>query len=229
MDDLAAVLFDLDHTLCLPEQDGEELLARAFDRAGVDPPFAPADVEAVDAASLPTATSTREFFGLLFEAAADRADGDPDDGAVADVADAYVDAYDPTRVSVRPGAREALSVARKHYRVGLVTNGGRATQTGKLETVGLADAFGTAVYCDPSAGVEPKPDPTPIRMAMEDLGVDPDRTLLVGDDLGVDVAGAHNAGARSAWVPVADPDPDPDPAPGHVCDDMADVAALLDP
>jgi len=228
MDDIAAVLFDLDHTLCLPAQDGEALLARSFDRAGVDPLFAPADVDAVDTATLPTAESTREFFGFLFDAAAERADGDPDDADVAAVADAYVDLYDPADVSVRPGAREALSVARERYDVGLVTNGGRETQIAKLDAVGMADAFAAEVYCDPGAGIEPKPDPTPVTMAIEELGVDPDEAVLVGDDLGVDVAGAHNAGAHSAWVPLDDPRPDPEPAPRHVLDGMDAFATLLE-
>lgn len=222
-----AVLFDLDHTLCLPSQDSDVLLARSFDRAGVDPLFGPDDVEAVDPATLPTADSTREFFGFLFESAARNAGGGPDD-AVGAVADAYVDLYDPARVSVRPGAREALAAAREQYAVGLVTNGDRATQTAKLETVGMADAFAAAVYCDPGAGVDPKPDPTPVRMAVDRLGVEPDDALLVGDDLGVDVAGAHNAGVRSAWVPLEDPAPDPEPAPGHVLDGMSAFADLLE-
>jgi len=228
MDDLAAVLFDLDGTLCLAEQSFPELLAGAFDDAGVAPIFDQADVDAVDRGTLPDAETTREFFTHLFGAAAERAGTAPDDAALAAVVDAYLDRYEPARVRTRPGARAALSAARDCARVGLVTNGGRETQAAKLETVGLADAFETAVYCDPAAGIDPKPDPTPVRLAVEELGVAPGRTLLVGDSLHADVAGAHNAGARSAWVPrPADAVVDPEPAPDHVLAGMDELAALL--
>lgn len=227
MDGLDAVLFDLDGTLAVPAQDVDELLARAFRESGTGRPFRRADVDAVDTAQLPTATSDREFFENLFRAAAGNAGTDLPEADLRALADAYLDAYDPAAVAFRPGAREALSTARERYRVGLVTNGGADTQTAKLDTLGLRGAFDATVYCDPSAGIDPKPDPTPLRMAVEELGVDPRESMLVGDDLGADVAGARAFGMRSTWVPRSDPDPDPEPEPTHVADTMTDVAALL--
>jgi putative hydrolase of the HAD superfamily len=110
-----------------------------------------------------------------------------------------------------------------------VTNGSEEIQTGKLDALGIQDAFDATVFCDPTAGIDPKPDPTPVTMAVDDLGVAPEQSVLVGDDHGADVAGAHNADARSAWVPyLDDPTTETDPEPTHVFDSMTDVAAVLE-
>lgn len=227
MTDFEAVVFDLDGTLAVPDQNYERLLATAFERAGVEPLFGVGDLDAVDTAALPTARSDREFHENLFRAGAEVAGSDPGEGVVAVVADAYLDAVDPAAVSFRPGAREALATARERYDVALVTNGGEATQVPKLQRLGIADAFDAEVYCDPAAGVEPKPDPTPLRMAVDELGVAAADAVKVGDTLAADVAGAHNAGMRSAWVPQGEVLPDPEPAPTRVFESMQAFADLL--
>lgn len=228
MDDLEAVLFDLDSTLCVHDQDPAVLWDRAFERAGVDPPVAPEAVAGVDPESTPVVESEHEFFRALYEVAVEQAGATPDDGTADAVAEAYRTVWDPSMVSFREDAREALATAREQYAVGLVTNGGRDTQTEKLDSLGIREAFDAEVYCDPRAGIDPKPDPTAVELALEDLGVSADRTVLVGDSLRADVGGAHNAGSRSAWVPHQDRERDPHPQPDHVCEGMAEVAALLD-
>jgi HAD superfamily hydrolase (TIGR01509 family) len=227
MDDVAAVLFDLDGTLAVHDQPFEGLWERALSAAGVDD-VAPEHVAAVDLGALPTAETRDGFLRTLAEAAGREAGVALDDGTAAAAADAYVEAHDPTAVSFRAGAEAALSAARQRYPVGLVTNGDRATQTAKLEALGVADAFDAAVFCDPAAGVHPKPDPTPLEMAADGVGVAPSATVLVGNDLRADVGAARNAGARSAWVPKDEPPGDPAPAPDHVLAGMDEVAALLD-
>ena len=52
------------------------------------------------------------------------------------------------------------------------------------------------------------------------------RSLMVGDSLGADVAGAHAVGMRSAWVPSTDPDGDPEPTPTHVLDSPGQLSTL---
>jgi len=227
MSDFDAVCFDLDGTLCVQDQEFVDLWDAAFELAGVDPAIAPADVADVDADAVPTVESPEAFYEELFLAAAREAGADVDRATATSVAEAYLEVHDPAAVSFRPGAREALAAARERGPVGLVTNGGEATQTAKLDALGVRDAFDAAVYCDPRAGVEPKPDPTPLRMALDRLGAAPGETLLVGDSLPADVRGAHDAGMRSAWVPVGDPEGDPEPEPTHRLDSMAAVAALL--
>jgi len=226
-DSPSAVLFDLDRTLCVSTQDPEELLAATFDRAGVDPFCEVRDLAAV-ASQTPECESDREFFAALFDLAAERADGvDPEtvpSWALADARDALVD---HSAVRFRDGAREALDAALAHGPVGLVTNGGRETQSTKLDALGIAGAFDATVFCDPTAGMPPKPDPRPVRAAVGGLDVPSDEVVLVGDSKASDVAGAHAAGARSAWVPLDDASDDADCDPHHVLDAPEDLREVL--
>jgi FMN phosphatase YigB (HAD superfamily) len=77
-----------------------------------------------------------------------------------------------------------------------------------------------------------KPSPEFFRLALDAAGVAPARALVVGDDLGVDVAGAHAAGLRAVLVrtgkgagpvpPAGDPG-----APDAVVDSLAALPRLL--
>ncbi|WP_135363913.1 HAD family hydrolase [Halosimplex halophilum] len=229
MGEFDAVCFDLDSTLCVAEQSDAEIHAAVFDRVGLDPLFSPADVRAVDATDLPTAHSDREFYEHLYRAVC--ADVGADRAHAPELAEATVEVVDETAVSFREGAREALDHVRERHEVGLVTNGGEATQTAKLERLGVADAFDATVFCDPANGVEPKPDTEPFERVLADLDAPAGRTLYVGDSHGADVVGAHAAGLHSAWVPLvrhdAAPPADPDPAPTHRLDGMAELPDVL--
>jgi putative hydrolase of the HAD superfamily len=222
-----AVLFDLDLTLCVSTQDADELLAGTFERAGVEPFCEIADLAAV-ASETPECESDREFFAALFELAAERVDGvtarDVPAWRLADAHDALVD---HSQVRFRDGAAAALSAARERGPVGLVTNGGRDTQTTKLDALGIGDAFDATVFCDPAGGVPPKPDPTPFERALGDLDVDPEACVHVGDSKASDVVGAHAAGVQSVWVPYDDASDDADVDPHHAFEDVAAVRALL--
>lgn len=197
MSTYGAVCFDLDNTLCASTQDRAALLETAFDRAGCDPFCTVSDLRAI-VPTLPTAETEREFHESLFEAAARRTTGDP--SVAPALAEAFLDAFDPSAVRFRPGAETALEAARESAPVALVTNGGRDTQTRKLESLGIPDTFDVAVFTDPANGVPPKPDATPFERALSGLAVDPSDAIHVGDSLHADVAGANAVGMDSAWV-----------------------------
>lgn len=224
-----AVCFDLDSTLCVSEQSDADIHAAVFDRVDPDPFFAPADVRAVDATELPTAHSDREFYEHLYRAICADVGGDPAHAPA--LAAATVDVVDETAVTFRQGAREALAHVRDRYEVGLVTNGGEAAQTAKLERLGVADAFDATVFCDPGAGIRPKPHPAPFRAALSALDVSTDRCVYVGDSLDHDVTGANHVGLDSVWVPLDRPHEDlpddPDPAPTHRLDSLTELPAVL--
>lgn len=206
--DVDAVLFDLDGTLVEYERPTAELLDIAFERAGFDPFF---EVEAyfdrfddhLDS-DTPIAESRANCFA---EIAAD-CGRDPDHGRA--VADAFAAARDQSRVRPLPGATELVDALAADYSLGVVTNGPPEMQTTKLEAAGLVDAFETVVFAGHDAA--PKPDPEPFEVALDALGSTPDRAVHVGNSLSSDVAGAHAAGLRSAWVPAEDGvEPDPEP------------------
>ncbi|SDM35887.1 putative hydrolase of the HAD superfamily [Haloarchaeobius iranensis] len=227
------MLFDLDDTLTTYEQAGAEILPQAFDRAGVEPFCSYADLEAVAAAqAFPPDRTHADFWISAFERAAERHGGDPGDARVLYEAFGAVLARD--RVEFRPGAAAALESARDGYRVGLVTNGERAVQAAKLSTLGIADAFETAVYVDEVA--EPKPAPEPFETALAELAVPADRALYVGDSFHHDVCGAARAGLRVAWCPDDGTTPvearaaapgGEDVTPDHTLESLHELADLL--
>lgn len=191
-----AVLFDLDDTLCVHDQDRETLLRRTFEQVGVD---AFTDQTGLRTAfhRAPDADGTAAFLANAFEIAAEQANAGPIPAG--EIAHTYLDLIDPTAVSFRDGAPEALqSVADRP--IGLITNGDRDHQRQKLETLGIEDAFDAVVYAGDEA--PSKPSPEPFEMVLADLGVDRSGTIHVGNSLADDVAGANGVGIGSVWVPT---------------------------
>jgi putative hydrolase of the HAD superfamily len=154
-----AVLFDLDRTLCESTQDSQATLESTFERVGVDP-YCDADDMTAVIPETPDVESNREFYAALFDLAADRVEAG--DVPAWELAGVYEGLVDYSQVRFREGAAVALKAARDVGPVGLVTNGGRETQTTKLEALGIADAFDAAVFCAPPGGAPPNPDPTAI-------------------------------------------------------------------
>lgn len=216
---VAAVLFDVDGTLCEYERTGEELLALAFERVGVEPLFTVADYyeRFGDAArDHDTVDEIRSHCFAELTAAAGR---DPELGR--QLAEVYAGERDHSNVTALPGVDVALDALDSDYRLGVVTNGGRAMQSTKLETLDVADRFETVVYAgdDPA----PKPSTAPFEMALDALGVPAERAVHVGNSLEADVQGAHAAGLRAAWLPDGDPLFEPEPEPDFVLESMADL------
>ncbi|MWV40844.1 HAD family hydrolase [Natrialba sp. INN-245] len=192
-----AIYFDLDNTLCEPTQDASTLLERTFQRAGLEQFCTPADLRAAVPA-LPTVETDREFYEHLFAEVAERANVDP--SVSSRLTDWYLEVRDPTAVDFRPRAAAALESARDRGHVGLITNGGRSTQTKKLRALGIENAFDVRVFTEPSEGIYPKPNAAPFEYALATLDVEPNAAIHVGDSLHADVAGANAMGLDSAWV-----------------------------
>jgi putative hydrolase of the HAD superfamily len=215
-----AVVFDLDNTLCRRTGDVEAAYRRAFDRVGVEPFGAASELwAALDGPPDPDDRAGYLGAGIARLAAQhDRPGVDP----VA-VAEAFLDEIDNTAVAFRSGADRALTVARERGAVGILTNGPERRQRAKIEALGLEDAVDAIVYAGDLS--RRKPHIEPFVAILEDLGVGADRTLYVGDSLAYDVAGAHNAGLRSAWLrgegDAGDYDPD------YVLDSLTDLEAVL--
>ncbi|WP_410785927.1 HAD family hydrolase [Kribbella sp. C-35] len=92
-----------------------------------------------------------------------------------------------------PDARPALEVARGNgWRIGVLTNGSTKQQNAKLQAIGLADLID--VVCTSEALGVSKPDPLAYQRVCEALGVEPGETLMIGDNLELDVLAARRAG-----------------------------------
>jgi putative hydrolase of the HAD superfamily len=216
-DPVDAVLFDLDDTLCVYEQTADEVLTGAFDAVGVDPFFDGDEYVARFDEFLDAGEEIAEIRRACFAAFAEEAGHDDTLGH--EVAAAYAERRDPSGVAFTPGAREALDAVADDYRVGMVTNGDPGLQKPKLDTLGIADCFETVVH----GGVDApyKPNPEPFHLALEDLGVAPERAVHVGNSLESDVRGALAAGLDVAWIANGRV---PEPQPDYVLETVAGVA-----
>lgn len=222
-----AVVFDLDGTLALHDQEPETVLKTAYDRTGVVP-FCDAEDLAAAAGDVGDADSDRDFFRRAFTIAAER-HGGPVDRA-GDLATAYDAQIDHTQVSFREGAERALDLASQFGPVGLVTNGQRENQTRKLRALGIADRFDVSVFAGDDT--PPKPDPEPFEFAVEGLDVPTAGAYYVGNSLAHDIVGAKGVGLGAGWYPHDfDADEDPttyDHQPDHTFDSLHDLETVLE-
>jgi putative hydrolase of the HAD superfamily len=108
-----------------------------------------------------------------------------------------------------PDARPALEIARSNgWRIGVLTNGSTLQQNSKLAAIGLAGLM-DVVSTSQSLGFS-KPAAEAYHLTCEALGVEPAETLMIGDNLELDVVGARAAGLtaqhldRAAGITLAD-------------------------
>ena len=101
MSTIETVYFDLDGTLCLHNQSDDEIHSALFDRAGIEPLFSPADVQAVDSADVETAESDAEFYENLYRATVEPLDVDPDPQVLTQLGELTTQVIDDSDVSFR--------------------------------------------------------------------------------------------------------------------------------
>ncbi len=147
---------------------------------------------------------------------------------------------DPTRVKLVDGALGAVTALRaRKLKVGVVTNqSGVARQmirAAQLEEVNarIDDAFGGFdVWCvcphGPADGCEcRKPAPGLVIAASAQLGIVPDRIMVVGDRL-ADIGAARAAGAVSVLIPSERTEPDAGRLADHQLADVGHLVELVD-
>ena len=219
--DFDAVVFDLDNTLCRRTGDVDAAYRRAFDHVGAEPFGAPKELwAALDGPPDPDDRAGYLGAGVARVAAHHgRSEVDP----VA-LAGALLEEIDNSEVELRTGAERALEAARQLGPVGILTNGPEHRQRVKIDALGLETAVDSIVYAGDLHRRKPHVDPFESILAA--LDVSADRTLYVGDSLAYDVAGAHNAGLKAAWL--RDDGDTGEYDPEYVLDSPADLESVLD-
>ncbi|WP_020617933.1 HAD family hydrolase [Paenibacillus daejeonensis] len=101
-------------------------------------------------------------------------------------------------------AKETLALVREAgYLTGLITNGRNEVQYGKIDRLGIRDAFDVILVSE-EAGIK-KPDPAIFKMAVERLGVDTQACLFIGDHPINDIEAAAKLGMKTIWIQVNQP------------------------
>jgi putative hydrolase of the HAD superfamily len=218
-----AVLFDVDDTLCRYRRTGDELLAAAFERTGVDPFITREEYhdrypDFVDDTDSMTDLRERCFAAIAAEKGRDPAVGRR-------IAAVYADERDHGNIEPLAGVETALDAVGDRP-LGVVTNGAPAMQSAKLKALGLSKAFDVVVHA--GYDVPAKPSPAPFEAALSALSVRPERAVHVGNSLRSDVAGARAAGVEAVWLANGTGSSTaPDPEPDHAISTLAELPSIL--
>jgi pyrophosphatase PpaX len=107
----------------------------------------------------------------------------------------YLELHD-RRARLFPGVPDVLDeLQTRGYLLGIVTSKRRATTDAAVRAFGL-DRWCRAIVVDEDVR-RPKPDPEPVALAAQRLGIVPAAALMVGDSV-VDIAAGRGAGAATA-------------------------------
>jgi len=96
------------------------------------------------------------------------------------------------------GCLDALNELSGKAAIAWVSNYTTKRQVWKLQKLGLAEV-GRFLITSEEAGAE-KPDPRPLRLALDKLGAECEATLAVGDSFTEDVGAARACGIKCAWM-----------------------------
>jgi putative hydrolase of the HAD superfamily len=121
-----------------------------------------------------------------------------DDKLAREMGEQFLDLL-PTRTIVFPYAIEILQyLANKNYQLHLITNGFEKTQHSKLKNSGLDIFFSEVITSEGSNSL--KPQAAIFDYALKKANAGPNESIMLGDDLDVDIAGARNAGLDQVYI-----------------------------
>lgn len=105
----------------------------------------------------------------------------------------------PTRTILFPDTKEVLQyLEKKGYRLHLITNGFELTQHSKLISCGLDVFFEHVITSEGSNSLKPQKEI--FEYALNETGASVDESLMLGDSIEVDIAGAMNVGMDQVHV-----------------------------
>lgn len=103
----------------------------------------------------------------------------------------------PTKGHLMPGALEVLHRFQGLYSQHIITNGFKETQSRKLEYAGIQHFFKTLTYSE-ETGFQ-KPHPEIFEAALNKASAKPHQSMMIGDNMDVDILGAHPLGMKCVF------------------------------
>lgn len=117
--------------------------------------------------------------------------GITDDELARKIGDDYV--YNgPYKKGLFPGTIEILEYLKPKYPLYIITNGFKEVQEIKMKTADIAQYF-DHVFISEDIGWQ-KPNVETFRYVLEQINAKPEDSLMIGDDMAVDIIGAKSAG-----------------------------------
>jgi putative hydrolase of the HAD superfamily len=196
------LFFDLDRTLWDFEKNSEKALHILFHELGLDN-----DIPSFESFHALYKDKNAQLWKLYGSGKMSKQDlrsgrfritlesfGVQDESIIEKISQGYID-ISPRQTELFPGAIETLQeLKEKGYLMHIITNGFKEVQYIKLENSNLSDFF-KIIVCSEEVGKN-KPAPDIFHHAMGLAGARADRSLMIGDDLDVDIIGANNAGMK---------------------------------
>ncbi|MDF9841023.1 MULTISPECIES: HAD family hydrolase [unclassified Paenibacillus] len=140
---------------------------------------------------------------------------------------AYYDTNYSSHGATMKDAVEILDYCRERgYILGLVTNGKKDLQDGKIDLLGLRGYF-KAIVISGEAGIS-KPDQAIYKLALERMGTSAEQTLFIGDHPVNDIWGAGKAGMDTVWLKRNHPwDDRLDVQPWRTINELAELKEII--
>lgn len=110
----------------------------------------------------------------------------------------YQQAHYDGMVELFDGTREMMDrMVEGGHTLSVVTSRTKVTTLDYMKELGIRDYFDVLITCDDTD--KHKPDPTPLRMALEELSAKPEDAIMLGDTK-FDIGCCNNAGVDSILV-----------------------------
>lgn len=103
----------------------------------------------------------------------------------------------PLQTKLFPNTFEILNYLKNKYKLHIITNGFEEVQNIKLKTSKLISFFDKIITSEKVNAK--KPDPKIFKYALEQINVEAENTIMIGDDLPVDIIGAKNVGMHQIY------------------------------
>ncbi len=132
-------------------------------------------------------------------------------------------------ITMFPGTKEVIEeLKRRGFRVAIVTSRLWSSTTQGLYKFDIAHMFDAVVSAEDTT--IHKPDPTPILLCLDKLGIGPDEALMVGDSK-FDILCARNAGVPSvlvSWTISVTDEQRAALAPDYYIEDPAEILGIVE-
>ncbi len=105
-----------------------------------------------------------------------------------------------SHVAPIPGVNDMIKTLTERYKLVLISNGPEDMQKAAIESLGITNFFDYILISgDPSVTYR-KPNPLIFQMALDKTGTKNKETLMLGDNLKVDIEGATNLGLNTLFI-----------------------------
>lgn len=230
MSALAAILFDVDDTLCATTDFARlarRNAVRAMLDAGVHAPFDDVVAELDEVINEFSSNYEHHFDKLLLRLGPSRL---PHCNRALVVA-AGVAAYHDTKfreLKPYPGVRDLFAdLKRAGMRLGVITHGLEVKQAEKLVRLGLVQYLDPeAIFISDQIGIN-KPNPKLYATALRAMELSPEQVMYVGDNPKNDVGPPKSLGMIAVWAQLSGKHPAGETVPDHKIADFGELRVLL--